>query len=176
MTAAPDRVRVSGDKTTFSIMGPAQSLFLDPMDNHAFSAHSGEMPPGSPPPLAATNVADWPDGIDATLTVFYLALFFGIPLLGYVAMVADFRRYLRSLRRALVVVSQVVPTMPYWAVLQRPTCLQTLGLKLPCSEEDVLAAYRERAKDMHPDRGGDLEQFLRLQKHLEEALTLVRGE
>lgn len=120
--------------------------------------------------------AAWPDGVDASLTVVYLAILFGIPLLGYVFMVADFRRYLRSLRRALVVVTQVVPIVPYWSLLQRPACLRTFDLELPCTEEQVLAAYRERAKSMHPDRGGDLQAFLQLQKHFEQALALVRSE
>jgi hypothetical protein len=126
--------------------------------------------------LATALVPKWPDGVDASLTAFYLALFFGIPLLGYVVMVIDFRRYLRSLRRALVVVSQVVPVVPYWAILEQPGCLRTFGLKLPCTQEEVLAAYREQAKTMHPDRGGDLQQFLRLQTHFEQALKLVRDE
>lgn len=147
------------------------------MDKHAISAQIVEMPLGSPlPPFATMPATDWPDDIDASLTVFYLTLFFGLPLLGYVAMVIDFRRYLRSLRRALVVVSQSMPTMPYWALLQRPTCLQAFGLELPCTEAELLAAYRERAKSLHPDHGGDLEQFLRLQRHFDEALILVRGE
>ncbi len=126
--------------------------------------------------LAATALAEWPDGIDASLTVGVLAVMFGIPLLGYVAMVVDFRRYLRSLRRALVVVSGVMPVLPYWSLLQRPACLRALDLDLPCTEEEVLAAYRERAKSLHPDRGGDLQEFLRLQKYFEQALQLVRGE
>jgi hypothetical protein len=118
----------------------------------------------------------WPDGIDASLTVTVLALMFGIPLLGYVAMVIDFRRYLRSLRRALVVVSQVMPVVPYWALMQRPACLRALGLELPITEEDVLAAYREQAKTMHPDRGGDLQEFLRLQKHFEQAMHIAQRQ
>lgn len=146
------------------------------MDKFAPSAQSDTMPPAPPLISALTLAADWPDGIDASVTAFYLALLFGIPMLGYVFMVLDFRRYLRSLRRALVVVSQVVPVMPYWSLLQRPACLRTFNLELPCTEEEVLAAYREQAKSMHPDRGGDLQEFLRLQKHFEQALALVRGE
>jgi hypothetical protein len=118
----------------------------------------------------------WPDGIDASLTVTVLAVMFGIPLLGYVAMVIDFRRYLRSLRRALVVVSQAMPVVPYWALIQRPACLRALGLELPITEEDVLAAYREQAKTMHPDRGGDLQEFLRLQKHFEQAMHIAQRQ
>lgn len=91
-------------------------------------------------------------------------------------MVLDFRRYLRSLRRAMVLVANYVPATPYWALRARPTCLKVLGLELPCTEEDVMVAYRERAKEQHPDRGGDLDQFLRLQKYFEQALKLVRLE
>jgi hypothetical protein len=124
--------------------------------------------------FAEATEPSWPDGLDASVTVIYLSLLLGIPALGYVFMVVDFRRYLRSLRRALVVVSQAVPVIPYWSLLQRPACLRTFGLELPCTEEEVLAAYRELAKTAHPDRGGDLQQFLQLQKHFEQALALVR--
>ena len=44
-------------------------------------------------------VQDWPDGIDATVTVTYVTIALGVPMLGYVFMVLDFRAYLRSLRR-----------------------------------------------------------------------------
>ncbi len=126
--------------------------------------------------FAEVAIPKWPDGVDTSLTTIVLAVMFGIPLLGYVAMVSDFRRYLRSLRRALVVISQVVPVVPYWAVMQRPPCLRALGLELPVTEEEVLSAYRERAKTMHPDRGGDLQQFLRLQKHFEQAMDLAQRQ
>jgi hypothetical protein len=120
--------------------------------------------------------APWPDGIDTSLIIICLVVMLGVPFLGYVLMVIDFRRWLRSLRRALMVVQQYVWDVPYWAHSQCPACLQALDLELPCTEEDVLAAYRELAKSMHPDRGGDLQQFLRLQKHFEHAMKLVRGE
>lgn len=103
-------------------------------------------------------------------------MIFGVPLLGYVFMVLDFRRYLRSLRRAMVLVVQGVSATPYWALRSRPDCLTALGLELPCTEEEVLVAYRGLAKEAHPDRGGDLEQFLRLQRYFEQALKLVRNE
>jgi hypothetical protein len=129
------------------------------------------------PPIAETYLRQWPDGIDASITIVCLTVMFGIPILGYVFMVVDFRRYLRSLRRALMVVKQYVPELPYWAVLaRRPACLQALNLTLPCTEAEVLAAYREQAKTMHPDRGGDLQKFLLLQKHFEQAMRIARGE
>jgi len=117
----------------------------------------------------------WPDGIDALLTGTYLLVIFGLPLLGYVFMYLDYRRYLRSLRRAMVFVAKVAPFTPYWALKDRPPCLEALDLRAPCSEEDVLSAYRERVKSLHPDRGGDMQKFLKLQKHFEQAMHLVRG-
>ena len=123
-----------------------------------------------------TTLTSWPDGIDRLITIGYVSLIVAIPLLGYVFMYLDFRRYLRSLRRALMVVTQVASVTPYWALRERPSCLKALGLQLPCDEQEVIAAYRELAKSMHPDRGGDLQQFLRLQKHFEQALQLVRRE
>jgi len=114
------------------------------------------------------------DGYDRTILAVYLAVIIGIPLSGYVFMFLDFKRYLRSLRRALVRVSQAMPVTPYWALRSRPVCLKVLGLELPATEEEVMTAYRELAKEMHPDRGGELDQFLRLQRYFEQALLLVR--
>ncbi len=127
-------------------------------------------------PILVQHIAPWPDGYDRTLIGVYLAVILGLPLLGFVFMVIDFRRYLRSLRRALVLVAHAVPMTPYWALRSRPVFLKTLGLELPCTEEDVMTAYRELAKEQHPDRGGDLDHFLRLQRHFEQALELVRKE
>jgi hypothetical protein len=124
-----------------------------------------------------TVAASWPDAVDRAALLAYLLVAFGVPALGYVFMAVDLRRYLRSLRRALVVVANAARgSAPYWAVRDRPPCLEALSLALPCTEEAVLAAYRERVKDLHPDRGGDLQQFLRLQKHFEQALHLVRTQ
>ncbi|TWU25737.1 hypothetical protein Pla144_29490 [Bythopirellula polymerisocia] len=128
--------------------------------------------------FAASARKNWPDDIDLLITASYLIVILGIPLLGYVVMFLDFRRYLRSLRRALVIATNVMtaPAIPYWALLERPACLRALDLKMPCTEAEVLAAYREKAKTLHPDRGGDLQKFLRLQKNFDKALSLVRGD
>ena len=38
----------------------------------------------------------------------------------------------------------------------------TLGLTPPVSREEIKAGYRDKAKAMHPDRGGSDEQFCKL--------------
>jgi hypothetical protein len=93
--------------------------------------------------------------------------------LGYAFMVIDFRAYLRSLRRHLMRVYYRWD-VPEWAVAQTPRCLAALGLRMPCTEDDVLRAYRQRVKELHPDRGGDRQRFLRIQTSFEQSLELVR--
>jgi hypothetical protein len=115
----------------------------------------------------------WPDGIDGTVTLLYLALPLGIMIAGYTCMVLDFRAYLRSLRRALVVITNYRLELPAWVIRDTPRCIQALGLTLPCTTEDVLAAYRQKVKLLHPDRGGDRRQFLKLQQHFEQAMALL---
>lgn len=114
-------------------------------------------------------------GADFILIVVYLFLVFGLPLLGYVLMVADIRAYLRALRGALVIVKNHLPQLPGWAKQYDPPGLRALGLSMPCSEQDVKRAYRQLAETMHPDRGGDRQRFLRLQEHFEEAMNFVRS-
>jgi hypothetical protein len=129
------------------------------------------------PPISLVSVLanfSWPDGIDGAVTVGYLAIAFGLAALGYLCMVLDFRAYLRSLRRALVVISNYRPELPEWVRRDTPRCILALGLTFPCTADDILAAYRRKVKKLHPDRGGDRRQFLRLQAHFEQALALVR--
>lgn len=127
------------------------------------------------PPLLAESARSWPDPVDLAALVTFLGLAFGLPAFGYVLMAIDIRRYLRSLRRALVVLTRTVnPYSPYWARRDRPPCLETFDLKLPCTEEQVLEAYRRKVKEMHPDKGGCLQNFLQLQKHFEQAMYLAR--
>jgi hypothetical protein len=119
-----------------------------------------------------TSIA-WPDGIDGSVTALYLALTFGLAALGYLAMVLDIRAYLRSLRRTLVLVSHYGVELPEWVRRSTPRCILALGLTMPCTVEEVLAAYRRKVKQLHPDRGGDRRKFLRLQAHFEQAMELV---
>jgi hypothetical protein len=120
--------------------------------------------------------AHWPDGIDWTVTAVYLALAFGLAALGYLCMVLDIRAYLRSLRRALVVISGYRLELPEWVRKDTPRCILALGLTMPCTADDILAAYRRKVKRLHPDVGGDRKAFMRLQAHFEQAMALVAGK
>jgi hypothetical protein len=48
--------------------------------------------------------------------------------------------------------------------------LDVLGLAWPATTEQIKAAYREKAKLLHPDAGGDQERFVELQRAYEAAL------
>jgi hypothetical protein len=115
----------------------------------------------------------WPDGIDGTVTAAYLALIFGAFAAGYICMALDIRAYLRSLRRALVVISNYRVDLPNWVRKDTPRCIQAFGLTLPCTTDDLLSAYRQHVKTLHPDRGGDHREFMRLQTHFEQAMALL---
>lgn len=56
---------------------------------------------------------------------------------------------------------------------QQPEFLRRLGLSLPVSPEDVKQAYLEKAKQAHPDRSGDAEQFKRIQEAFDEAIRFA---
>lgn len=115
----------------------------------------------------------WPDTVDIIVTLGFIALVILIPALGYAFMVLDFRAYLRSLRRQVMRVVSLGQDAPWWAYRESPPCLSALGLTYPCDEEDVKRAYREKVKELHPDRGGDKKRFLKLQSNFEQALKLI---
>jgi hypothetical protein len=56
----------------------------------------------------------------------------------------------------------------------RPEFIARLGLLLPCTPEDVESAYRDRAKQAHPDAGGSAAEFTQLQADYEAALEYAR--
>ena len=124
----------------------------------------------------AATPKTWPDGIDYAVIAWYLAVAFGIPLLGYVFMVLDYRAYLRSLRRAIMIVTGYRTDLPEWMRKNTPRCILALDLVMPCTAEDVLSAYRRKVKLLHPDRGGDRREFLRLQAHFEQAMAFIEGK
>ncbi len=132
--------------------------------------------PATLPLFAADALKSWPDGLDSAAIAWYLAIAFGVPILGYVSMVLDYRAYLRSLRRAIMVVSGYRTELPEWMRKNTPRYILALGLVMPCTSDEVLAAYRRKVKLLHPDRGGNRRDFLRLQAQFEEALAFVEGK
>ena len=118
----------------------------------------------------------WPDALDLLVLGLVAAALIGILVVGHTLMLIDFRRYLRSLRRTLVVVANYLPHIPAWARQETPRCLMALGLRMPCTEADVLRTYRKKVKRLHPDRGGDQRRFLLLQADFEEAIAYLRAQ
>jgi hypothetical protein len=115
----------------------------------------------------------WPDAFDAAVTLTFLGSVLGTVVLGYLFMVLDYRAYLRSLHRTLVKVVQYIPELPAWAHLETPRSIAALGLRMPCTELDLMRAYRAQVKNLHPDHGGDKRRFLMLQQNFEEALEYL---
>ena len=113
------------------------------------------------------------DPIDSFSRLYVAAILVGMPFLGWVLMGLDYRAYLRSLRRAMVTLRHYAVGVPAWAREERPACFADLGLTPPCTRDEVLAAYRRRVKELHPDLGGDRKRFELLQRHFEEALAIV---
>ena len=52
-----------------------------------------------------------------------------------------------------------------------PSIWQVLGLTATASLDEIKAAYRKRALETHPDRGGDAEDFRRVHGAYEKALA-----
>lgn len=123
--------------------------------------------------LQQSTAGVWPDLLDTAVVGAFLLAIVGAPLAGYVLMTLDYRKYLRSLRRALVLVGVYRTRQPEWVLRASPPCMQALGLPARATRAEVLAAYRNRVKKIHPDLGGSQREFLRLQKHLEEALEIA---
>ncbi|MGL4512112.1 MAG: J domain-containing protein [Lacipirellulaceae bacterium] len=115
------------------------------------------------------------DVIDAFATLWVLALAFGGAVAGWVLMGLDYRAYLRSLRRALVAITGVTSGLPYWARRHRPDCFIELGVEPTAKRSEVLAAYRRRAKEVHPDLGGDRKSFDKVQAAFREAIEAVEA-
>ena len=118
----------------------------------------------------------WPDSLDSVATAAFLLVAIALPLLGYVLAYVDFRRYLRSLRRAISTMVYRDMGTPESAQPKVPRCVAVFGLDWPTSEAELTQAYRRKIKKLHPDRGGDERRFLMLQRHFEEALVLVRKQ
>jgi len=56
----------------------------------------------------------------------------------------------------------------------RPEFMVVLGLGPPYSIEDVKQAYLQKARSAHPDRGGNVTDFVRLQEAFEQATEYAK--
>ena len=70
----------------------------------------------------------WPDAFDLFVLALIGGTIVGILVAGHALMFIDFRRYLRSLRRTIIVVANYLPHIPAWARQETPRCLVALGL------------------------------------------------
>lgn len=120
-----------------------------------------------------TGLPNWPTAADSVPLTIFLVAAISLPALGYVFLALDIRRYLRSLSRAMIRVATGAYSTPRWALPETPRCVAVFGLQMPCSEEELMKAYRTKVKDLHPDRGGDKRRFVMLQSQLKEALKYV---
>ena len=118
----------------------------------------------------------WPNSLDLSVTIAFFLVIVLLPAAGLVFMAIDLRTYWRSLRRGLAVITRGFSGVPEWAQRETPRAIAALGLRMPCTEEDLKRAYRKRVKKLHPDHGGDERRFLLLQAHFEEALAIVGAE
>ncbi|MCC7085132.1 MAG: J domain-containing protein [Pirellulales bacterium] len=124
--------------------------------------------------LAASH--SFPDALDVAICCLVLGTLFAVVISGHIFLAIDVRAWIRSLRRALVVIADHLPHFPRWARGQTPRCMSALGVQLPCSREQLLKAYRTKVKLLHPDRGGDRKRFMRLQADFEEAMEFLSRE
>lgn len=56
-----------------------------------------------------------------------------------------------------------------------PEPYRVLGAPYPCTADQLRARWREVAFQHHPDRGGDVAEFIRLKKAYEEASRILEG-
>ncbi len=55
-----------------------------------------------------------------------------------------------------------------------PDFVKPLGLSIPFDIEDIENAYKQKAKLFHPDKGGNIEDFIYLRKNYEKALAFFQ--
>src|SRR5580698_5225985 len=92
----------------------------------------------------------WPaTPLDAAVLVAFISVAIALPVLGYVFAYVDFRRYLRSLRRAISTIVYRDMGTPDWARPKIPRCIAVFGLDWPCSEEELTHCYRRKIKTLH---------------------------
>lgn len=117
----------------------------------------------------------WPDAIDVSILVVLGIVVLAAFIFGFGFWFVDLRAWLRACGRGLILVRDYLPQIPLWARHKTPRSLRVFGLKLPCDEQDLLQAYRQMVKGIHPDHGGDLETFMQLQTEFEQARKFLQS-
>jgi hypothetical protein len=56
-----------------------------------------------------------------------------------------------------------------------PSCLRDLELRTGCSIDDVEAAFARLVRRCHPDRGGSVDEFVRVRRAYLDSLALLGG-
>jgi hypothetical protein len=111
--------------------------------------------------LGAVEVAAEPSGNDAAICSYPDR----IRRAGANLLLADSEDFRPRLRSTL---------LDAFAKPPRPPFMVTLGLLPPYTPEDVQAAYREKAKTTHPDRGGSVAEFEQLHEAYERAQEYLK--
>ncbi|OPZ62718.1 MAG: Chaperone protein DnaJ [Candidatus Aminicenantes bacterium ADurb.Bin508] len=58
---------------------------------------------------------------------------------------------------------------------QIPEAAEVLGVSWPCTQEEARAAYRRKAREVHPDAGGSSEAFVRLKAAYDRVTKALKG-
>lgn len=110
-----------------------------------------------------------PDTFDWVVTIGFVVFVSLAIIAGIFFSLVDLQACYRAWRKVLIVMRDYLPSIPRWAKHRTPHCLLVFNLKLPCTQTQLLQAYRQLVKTMHPDVGGDLQQFMKLQSEFEQA-------
>jgi hypothetical protein len=93
-----------------------------------------------------------------------------------------FAKIVLTLERLALMVEDGIYDLQRWvkdmkalpAAIELPSFLKFLGfVDIPKSEDEIKAKYKEMAMIMHPDKGGDREDFMKLQQAYEKSLTYI---
>ena len=83
------------------------------------------------------------------------------------------RQWPFEVQKLLMTMTMAEPSAQEEKKTPTPPCLEILGLDLPCTAAMVEDVFRERVRKAHPDRGGNVEEFVRLRRAYLEALDLL---